>query len=163
MLLRDPAPPHVAGRQFGDTKRQCLFLPYLEALSVVPIGREGQGGAAGGTADAGLAAVPPEGLNYLPPNMPGFTRLDLDFVRAFTASCEGDQLRQLVHSLCPGICGMEGPKAGLLLALFGGVHKGGGSGGGIPVRGDIHVLMVGDPGMGKSQLLQVRKEKKVRK
>ena len=46
-------------------------------------------------------------------------------------------------------------KAGLLLALFGGVRKHAGtSGGSLPVRGDIHCLMVGDPGLGKSQLLQ---------
>ncbi len=26
----------------------------------------------------------------------------------------------------------------------------------MPLRGDVHVLIVGDPGLGKSQLLQVR-------
>ncbi|XP_046820391.1 DNA helicase MCM8-like isoform X1 [Vespa crabro] len=54
----------------------------------------------------------------------------------------------LVHSLCPGIYGHEMIKAGLLLSLFGGnaKHKG--------LRDHIHVLIVGDPGLGKSQLLQ---------
>lgn len=44
---------------------------------------------------------------------------------------------------------------GLLLALLGGVPKKGANGC-IPLRGDIHVLLVGDPGMGKSQMLKVR-------
>lgn len=43
---------------------------------------------------------------------------------------------------------------GLLLALLGGVPKSGANGS-IPLRGDIHVLLVGDPGMGKSQMLKV--------
>lgn len=87
---------------------------------------------------------------------------------------EGDQLRQLVQSLCPSIYGHELVKAGLLLALFGGVRKnaededqqqGSSSSSGLPeagkgegrvaIRGSIHVLVVGDPGLGKSQLLQV--------
>ncbi|EFN56208.1 hypothetical protein CHLNCDRAFT_22556, partial [Chlorella variabilis] len=65
-----------------------------------------------------------------------------------------DQLRQLVHSLCPSIFGQELVKAGLLLALLGGVRKAGGADGGMALRGDVHVLLVGDPGLGKSQLLQ---------
>jgi DNA helicase MCM8 len=69
---------------------------------------------------------------------------------------DGDQLRQLVHVLCPSIYGQELVKAGLLLALVGGVRKNAGSANKVPVRGDVHALMVGDPGLGKSQLLQVR-------
>lgn len=45
-------------------------------------------------------------------------------------------------------------KMGLLLALLGGVPKRGANGS-IPLRGDIHVLLVGDPGMGKSHILKV--------
>jgi len=159
----------ASGRRFGDAKRQCLFLPYIEAVSVVCTA--GGGGSrtvassVGGTGAVQEVVVEPDGLNYLPPNMPGFTRLDLEFIRTFTETCEGDQLRQLVHSLAPSICGLEAVKAGLILALFGGVQKGGyhsgkrSSGGNaesssIPVRGDIHMLIVGDPGLGKSQLLQ---------
>ena len=36
-----------------------------------------------------------------------------------------------------------------------GVRKNVGSANRVPIRGDIHVLVVGDPGLGKSQLLQV--------
>lgn len=70
-------------------------------------------------------------------------------------ACEGDQLRQLAHSLCPSIFGQELAKAGLLLALLGGVRKPGTSDGAMALRSDLHVLLVGDPGLGKSQLLQV--------
>lgn len=73
-----------------------------------------------------------------------------------TEECEGQQLRQLVAALCPGIYGHDLVKAGLLLSLFGGVRKNVGSAHRVPIRGDIHVLLVGDPGLGKSQLLQVR-------
>ncbi|CAH0382120.1 unnamed protein product [Bemisia tabaci] len=55
--------------------------------------------------------------------------------------------RLLVHSLCPTIYGHEMVKAGLLLALFGGALDGQGT------RGNPHILVVGDPGLGKSQML----------
>uniref|UniRef100_A0A8C6UTP4 DNA helicase n=1 Tax=Neogobius melanostomus TaxID=47308 RepID=A0A8C6UTP4_9GOBI len=44
-------------------------------------------------------------------------------------------------------------KAALVLALFGGRQKNINKNS-VPVRGDPHVLMVGDPGLGKSQMLQ---------
>lgn len=52
----------------------------------------------------------------------------------------------LVHSLCPQIYGQELAKAGILLCLVGGVAMD-------SRRGNVHVLIVGDPGLGKSQLL----------
>ena len=60
-----------------------------------------------------------------------------------------------MHSLCPSIFGHELVKAGLLLALLGGVRKAPGGEGEMALRGDVHVMLVGDPGLGKSQLLQV--------
>uniref|UniRef100_A0A6Q2YIF3 Minichromosome maintenance 8 n=1 Tax=Esox lucius TaxID=8010 RepID=A0A6Q2YIF3_ESOLU len=45
-------------------------------------------------------------------------------------------------------------KAGLCLALFGGSQKHADDKNRIPVRGDPHILVVGDPGLGKSQMLQ---------
>ena len=61
--------------------------------------------------------------------------------------------RLLVHSLCPPIYGHEMVKAGLLLALFGGTSKFSNDKDNVAVRGDPHILIVGDPGLGKSQML----------
>ena len=57
---------------------------------------------------------------------------------------------KLVQSIAPTIYGMEKEKTGLALQLFGGCHKNMDN---TVIRGDMHVLMVGDPGVAKSQLL----------
>ncbi|CAI6003192.1 unnamed protein product [Closterium sp. NIES-65] len=67
---------------------------------------------------------------------------------------EGDLFQHLVHSFCPSIYGHVLVKAGIILSLFGGVRKHEGDANRVPVRGDVHALLVGDPGMGKSQLLK---------
>lgn len=59
---------------------------------------------------------------------------------------------RLVESIAPAIYGHADVKAGLLLMLFGGVHKE--THEGIRLRGDINVCLVGDPGTAKSQFLR---------
>jgi DNA replication licensing factor MCM4 len=64
----------------------------------------------------------------------------------------------LARSLGPSIWSMDDVKKGILLQLFGGTNKSiarGGGGGGPRYRGDINVLLVGDPGTAKSQILSV--------
>ncbi|CCF53540.1 hypothetical protein NDA11_001646 [Ustilago hordei] len=68
-----------------------------------------------------------------------------------------DLYELLARSLAPSIYEMDDVKKGILLQLFGGTNKTistGGGGGGPRYRGDINVLMVGDPGIAKSQILQ---------
>jgi replicative DNA helicase Mcm len=59
---------------------------------------------------------------------------------------------KLTKSIAPAIYGHDTPKASIVLQLFGGVAKF------LPndqkIRGNIHMLLIGDPGCGKSQLLQ---------
>ncbi|MFH1133911.1 MAG: minichromosome maintenance protein MCM [Nanoarchaeota archaeon] len=61
-------------------------------------------------------------------------------------------MQRLVNSCAPSIYGHDRVKEALLLQLAGGVHKTRSDG--MTTRGDMHVLLVGDPGAGKSQLLK---------
>lgn len=94
---------------------------------------------------------------------------DEDYGQAWSASREMEAKLQelsrhpevyeiLARSLAPSIWELEDVKKGILLQLFGGTNKSiarGGGGGGPRYRGDINILMVGDPGTAKSQILQV--------
>jgi len=77
---------------------------------------------------------------------------DLDFKMIVKAQSFGFEF--LVYSLCPLILGHEHVKAGLLLALAGGTNSAKTGKNAPIVRGDAHVLVVGDPGLGKSQMLK---------
>ena len=79
-----------------------------------------------------------------------FTQQDYQMVQEVHSYGSG-VLKLLVASLCPSIYGHRLVKAGLLLGLFGGTCRGMDTA--FPVRGDPHVLVVGDPGLGKSQML----------
>jgi len=80
-----------------------------------------------------------------------FNLKDLKFIQ--DVSQEKDLFHLIVNSLCPAIFGLEMVKAGLCLGLFGGVQKYTNEKEKMAVRGDPHLLVVGDPGLGKSQLL----------
>lgn len=65
---------------------------------------------------------------------------------------KGNIIERLRDSIAPTIYGMKIEKEALLLQMFGGVPKK--MKDGTRIRGDIHILLVGDPGTAKSQLLQ---------
>lgn len=65
-------------------------------------------------------------------------------------SKDKDLYSKIRNSIAPQIHGMEEIKTALALQLFGGVRKTKPN----KLRGDIHILMIGDPGIAKSQLIR---------
>jgi len=63
------------------------------------------------------------------------------------------KIRQMIiDSIAPSICGHQDIKTALALSMFGGQSKD--VGGKHRIRGDINVLLLGDPGTAKSQFLK---------
>jgi replicative DNA helicase Mcm len=58
----------------------------------------------------------------------------------------------LINSVAPSIYGHRRIKEALLYQMVSGVHKVRGDG--VTTRGDMHILLIGDPGAGKSQMLK---------
>jgi len=82
-----------------------------------------------------------------------------EFTEAEKAECHqlaskysGTLYQRLVASVAPNVFGHEEVKRGILLQLFGGVHKR--TPEGMRLRGDINVCVVGDPSTAKSQFLK---------
>ncbi|CAI5722468.1 unnamed protein product [Hyaloperonospora brassicae] len=81
-----------------------------------------------------------------------FAKEDLEQISSIIN--QGDVFDRLVHSLCPGIYRNDIVKAGLILALLGGTRNSDDKDTPCVSRADSHVLVVGDPGLGKSQMLR---------
>ncbi|XP_076972175.1 DNA helicase MCM8 isoform X5 [Tamandua tetradactyla] len=116
---------------------KCMFLLYIEANSV----SNSKGQKTKSSEDDSKHGALME-----------FSLRDLYAIQEIQA--EENLFKLIVNSLCPVIFGHELVKAGLALALFGGSQKYADDKNRIPIRGDPHILVVGDPGLGKSQMLQ---------
>ncbi|ORX45319.1 MCM-domain-containing protein [Hesseltinella vesiculosa] len=74
--------------------------------------------------------------------------------RILALSHDPDVYEKLASSMAPSIFELDDVKKGILLQLFGGAHKVFTRSGSPRFRGEMNVLLVGDPGTSKSQLLQ---------
>ncbi|MCS6784349.1 MAG: minichromosome maintenance protein MCM [Candidatus Caldarchaeum sp.] len=100
------------------------FRIYLEAVSIEPASKE------------------PQAVHISPEDEKLFKKMAEDpFI-----------INKLVDSVAPSIYGLDHIKKAILLLLMGGRSKIFPDG--LRVRGDLNILLVGDPGTAKSQLLQ---------
>ncbi|GAB3667237.1 minichromosome maintenance protein MCM [Halopiger thermotolerans] len=76
---------------------------------------------------------------------------DEDKKRIYEISNREDVYEQMIGSIAPSIYGYEQEKLAMILQLFSGVTKQ--LPDGSRIRGDLHMLLIGDPGTGKSQML----------
>ncbi|XP_042241405.1 DNA helicase MCM8-like [Homarus americanus] len=113
----------------GNKGDKCMFLLYIDASSMT-------------NCKAGNDSASAVGIEFS----------IKDYYAIQEIQAESNLFKLLVGSLCPAIYGHELVKAGLILCLFGGCSKSGHNV--VPIRGDPHILVVGDPGLGKSQMLQ---------
>ncbi|MBT4321778.1 minichromosome maintenance protein MCM, partial [Candidatus Woesearchaeota archaeon] len=93
--------------------------------------------------------------NFIEPMQETFEELDVskeEEKKIIDLAKDPNVLSKLVETIAPSIYGYKEIKTSLLLQLMGGTRKV--MGDGVIRRGDIHILLVGDPGSGKSQLLQ---------
>ncbi|EEB12334.1 DNA replication licensing factor MCM8, putative [Pediculus humanus corporis] len=105
-------------------KNPNIFHQYMDVISVMNCKNSEKGG------------IP--GIEFTEKNYNGIKEI----------FSEKNVFRLIVQSLCPTIFGHEIVKAGLILAMFGGCQRY------EDCRGNPHVLIVGDPGLGKSRMLQ---------
>eukprot|EP00040_Diaphanoeca_grandis_P035057 m.219437 g.219437 ORF g.219437 m.219437 type:complete len:890 (+) comp33293_c2_seq1:243-2912(+) len=85
-------------------------------------------------------------------NMPTLTDVDIRNINKVAKKSKQTPFDIVSRSLAPSIFGNEHIKKALLCLLLGGEEKNLKRGG--HIRGDINVLMVGDPSCGKSQMLR---------
>ncbi|CAI5729597.1 unnamed protein product [Hyaloperonospora brassicae] len=79
-----------------------------------------------------------------------FSDEELASIRAMQQ--DPDRYMKMAKSICPSVYGHDEIRRGILLMLFGGVHKK--TMEGIKLRGDINICIVGDPSTAKSQFLK---------
>jgi DNA replication licensing factor MCM4 len=79
---------------------------------------------------------------------------DEEIAKIHAIGARYDVYELLSRSLAPSIYELDDVKKGVLLQLFGGTNKTFEKGGAPRYRGDINILLCGDPSTSKSQLLQ---------
>lgn len=126
-----------------------VFKTYVDALHIQKVDKRRMGIDASTLNDEDAAAAErANGMDEIRRVTPE------EEARIRATAARPDVYELLARSLAPSIYEMDDVKKGILLQLFGGTNKSFAKGGSPKYRGDINVLLCGDPSTSKSQLLQ---------
>ncbi|MCS7097026.1 MAG: minichromosome maintenance protein MCM [Candidatus Methanomethylicia archaeon] len=102
-----------------------------------------------------MTFIPEIEVNYIEPSEKGMEEIEItpeDEEKIKKLAKDPMIHEKILQSIAPSIYGYREIKEGIAYLLFGGIPKV--LPDGVRIRGDINILLVGDPGTAKSQLLQ---------
>lgn len=128
---------------------KSIYKTYVDVLHVQKVDNKRMG------ADAStLDAEEDETVQTDVPVMEETRKVSPEEEEKIRATAARDDIYDLLaRSLAPSVYEMDDVKKGILLQLFGGTNKSFEKGGSPKYRGDINVLLCGDPSTSKSQIL----------
>ena len=136
----------AAGKAGKRAKETSTYKLFLQGHSITTLSESNNGGksAVGGTQ-----------VTYTQQQLQSITQLcHADHRCLSLVERRAFPFDLLVASVCPSIIGHHAVKAGILLCLLGGTPPVTNQmDQGVTIRSNSHILIVGDPGMGKSQML----------
>lgn len=128
---------------------KSIYKTYVDVLHVQKVDKKRMG------ADASTLDTEDDGtIQSNVPVMEDTRKVTAEEEENIKATAARDDIYELLaRSLAPSVYEMDDVKKGILLQLFGGTNKSFEKGGSPKYRGDINVLLCGDPSTSKSQIL----------
>ena len=132
---------------------KSVYKTYVDVVHVQKVDKRRMGADPSTLAVEGHEAEEVATSNEHNP-MPDSRKLTVDEIEKLKETGARDDIYDLLsRSLAPSVYEMDDVKKGSLLQLFGGTNKSFEKGGSPRYRGDINILLCGDPSTSKSQIL----------
>jgi DNA replication licensing factor MCM4 len=124
-----------------------IFKTYVDCLHVQKVDKQRMG--------IDPTTIEEDLSNHVAGNIEETRKVSEEDEAKIKATAERDDVYELLaRSLAPSIYELDDVKKGILLQLFGGTNKTFEKGGSPKYRGDINVLLCGDPSTSKSKMLE---------
>jgi DNA replication licensing factor MCM4 len=138
----------AAGVRVNPRQRtqKSIFKTYIDVLHIQKVDKKRMG--------IDVSTIEEELSDQLAGNIEETRKISEEEEEKIKATAARPDIYELLsRSLAPSIFELDDVKKGILLQLFGGTNKSFEKGGSPKYRGDINILLCGDPSTAKSQLL----------
>jgi DNA replication licensing factor MCM4 len=131
----------------GQRTQKSIFKTYIDVLHIQKVDKKRMG--------IDVSTIDEDLSDQLAGNIEETRKISEEEEEKIKATAARPDIYDLLsRSLAPSIFEMDDVKKGILLQLFGGTNKSFEKGGSPKYRGDINILLCGDPSTAKSQILQ---------